>query len=162
LTDHAGGPWDNYQCKHYDHPLTPTDIWLELGKLCYYTFQNEFTIPRRYHFVAPHGVGTTLSKLIDKPETLRRRLLEAWADKCETRITVTATVPLTGNLLTYVETFDFSIIKRVSPLTIIEQHKKGQFHLPRFGGGLPDREPHEPPPPDIASKEARYVQQLME
>ncbi|MGY8632694.1 restriction endonuclease [Bradyrhizobium sp. 14AA] len=24
-------PWDNYQCKHYDHALTPSDIWLELG-----------------------------------------------------------------------------------------------------------------------------------
>jgi hypothetical protein len=31
------GPWDNFQCKHYDHPLTPGDIWLELGKLCYFT-----------------------------------------------------------------------------------------------------------------------------
>jgi hypothetical protein len=33
-----GGDWDNYQCKHYDHPLAPSDVWVELGKLCYYTF----------------------------------------------------------------------------------------------------------------------------
>ena len=65
-------------------------------------------------------------------------------------------------MLNYVDAFDFSIIKRISPLTIIEQHKKGPFHLTRFGGGLPDREPHEPPPPDITNQEARYVQQLLE
>ncbi len=27
----GGGTWDNYQCKHYKDPLTPTDIWIELG-----------------------------------------------------------------------------------------------------------------------------------
>ena len=39
LTD---GPWDNYQCKHYDHPLAPSDIWIELAKLCYFTFTGAF------------------------------------------------------------------------------------------------------------------------
>ncbi|MDK9719520.1 MAG: hypothetical protein OEL57_16685, partial [Trichlorobacter sp.] len=38
--------WDNYQCKHYDHPLWPSDIWIELGKLVYYTFTGEFSYPR--------------------------------------------------------------------------------------------------------------------
>jgi Restriction endonuclease len=27
------GPWDNYQCKRYDHALGPDDIWIELGRL---------------------------------------------------------------------------------------------------------------------------------
>src|SRR5258708_5294332 len=53
-------PWDNYQCKHYDHPLYPTDVYCELGKLCVYTFQGKITLPRRYRFVAPQGVGTSL------------------------------------------------------------------------------------------------------
>ena len=162
LTDQPNGPWDNYQCKHYDHPLAPNEIWIELGKLCYFTFQHQFTIPRAYYFVTPHGVGTTLSKIIDKPEELRRRLIAAWPDKCEKKITETTSVPLTGSLLRYVETFDFSIIKRVSPLTIIEQHRKSPFYIARFGGGLPDRDPHAPPPADIASQEARYVEQLLE
>src|SRR4051812_4892720 len=34
----APHPWDNYQCKRYKEPLGPAQIWLELGKLCYYTF----------------------------------------------------------------------------------------------------------------------------
>ncbi len=39
--------WDNYQCKHYNHPLRPSDIWLELGKLAYYTFIKKFSYPRQ-------------------------------------------------------------------------------------------------------------------
>ena len=30
--------WDNYQCKFYDKPLTPTDIWVEFGKIIYFTY----------------------------------------------------------------------------------------------------------------------------
>jgi len=40
------GEWDNFQCKHYDHPLAPGDIWVELGKLCYYTHIGEYSIPQ--------------------------------------------------------------------------------------------------------------------
>ena len=54
--------WDNYQCKHYDHALAPPDIWIELTKLCYYTFIGAYSIPRRYVFAAPRGVGTKLTR----------------------------------------------------------------------------------------------------
>ena len=40
--------WDNFQCKHYDHPLWPSDIWLELGKAVYYSHQGEFTCSRSH------------------------------------------------------------------------------------------------------------------
>ena len=30
--------WDNYQCKRYNHPLRPSDIWVEIGKIVYYSF----------------------------------------------------------------------------------------------------------------------------
>src|SRR5262245_2941911 len=51
----ADDPWDNYQCKHYDHRLMPTDIWVELGKLAHYTHTGAYTVPRAYYFVAPQG-----------------------------------------------------------------------------------------------------------
>lgn len=34
-------PWDNYQCKRYDHPLRPADIYKEIGKILYYTWRGE-------------------------------------------------------------------------------------------------------------------------
>ena len=33
---YKNGAEDIYQCKHYKEPLTPSQIWIEFGKLCYY------------------------------------------------------------------------------------------------------------------------------
>src|SRR2546427_7640705 len=32
------GVWDNYQCKHYDHALRPGDVWVEFGKVIWYSY----------------------------------------------------------------------------------------------------------------------------
>jgi len=40
--------WDNYQCKHYKDPVQPSHMWTDLGKLCYYTWRQEYKPPRRY------------------------------------------------------------------------------------------------------------------
>src|SRR5262245_19475582 len=46
----ATTPWDNYQCKRYKDPLTPTDVYVELGKLCFYAQRGDFSVPRKYYF----------------------------------------------------------------------------------------------------------------
>lgn len=61
----AGGPWDNFQCKRYDHALYPSDLWKELAKLCYYTFVEAYSVPRAYYFVAPLGVGPEALQLLE-------------------------------------------------------------------------------------------------
>lgn len=38
--------WDCYQCKHYSAPLTPTQVYVEFGKIIYYTFKNEYPVPK--------------------------------------------------------------------------------------------------------------------
>ena len=65
----AAGPWDNFQCKHYDHPLYPSDLWKELAKLCYYTSIEQYSVPRAYYFAAPQGVGP--SKAIRRSISLK-------------------------------------------------------------------------------------------
>ena len=32
-------PWDNFQCKHYDKPLSLSNVLIELGKTVYFTWQ---------------------------------------------------------------------------------------------------------------------------
>lgn len=154
--------WDNYQCKHYDHPLAPGDIWLELGKLVYFTHLAEFTYPRRYRFIAPQGVGTTLGKLLGKPEDLKAGLIEKWDAKCRTSITSTAEVPLEGELRTYLDGLDFSVIGYIPPLTLLDQHRTTRWHIARFGGGLPPRPAVETPPVDPADIEATYLRKLFD
>ena len=69
--------WDNYQCKRYDHPLRPSDIWVELGKIIYYSFKKEYLPPRRHFFVASQGIGTSLEQLLNKPDTLKAKTRES-------------------------------------------------------------------------------------
>ncbi len=158
----ANDGWDNYQCKHYRNPLTPSDVWIELGKLVHYTHLGEYTYPRKYHFVAPQGAGTKLSNLFKRPQDLKARLIGAWDDKCRTNITSTTRVELDATLLAYLEVLDFGIFDAVPPLRIIEEHAKTRYHVYRFGGGLPERPPTPVPPPDPAPKEANYVRALLD
>lgn len=154
--------WDNYQCKHYDRPLMPSDIWTELGKLVYYTYLGEFTVPRVYRFVAPQGAGSTLSKLFNKPAEMKTKLIENWDGKCRHSITQTGEVPLTDELKAHLNSIDFSIFGYIPPLRLIDDHRTTPWHIARFGGGLPPRPDFTPPPAEPASNEAVYLRKLFE
>lgn len=154
--------WDNYQCKHYDHPLYPSDIWLELGKLVYHSFCGEFTLPREYFFIAPRGVGTTLSRLLKKPDQLREQLIENWDSHCRHKITKADEIPLEGELLEHLSSLDFSIFSHIPPLRLIDQHRMTSYHVARFGGGLPDRPDTPPPPAAPTSTELTYLRKLFD
>lgn len=154
--------WDNYQCKHYKTSLQPSHIWVELGKLIYYTRRGDFTYPRRYYFVAPLGAGTTLSNLFRNPERLRANFFDSWDKHCRNGITSTATIELDEELKSYIETLDFSIFEAVPPLRIIEEHANTRWHVTRFGGGLPQRPPVEAPPEQPTETEANYVRALLD
>ena len=38
------GCYRYYQCNHYDHPLTPSDMIPEFGKLVYYTYTKQIKV----------------------------------------------------------------------------------------------------------------------
>lgn len=154
--------WHNYQCKHYKDPLQPNQVVLELGKLCYYVHEKAFSAPTKYYFVAPQGAGNSLSLLFKKPEELRARLIKDWGAKCEEHITSTKKVPLTSELLDFVEGFDFSIVSYVRPMDLIEQHALTRWHAARFPGGLPPRPPAEVPHIDEEKFESPYISRLLE
>lgn len=154
--------WDNYQCKHYRDPLTPSDVWIELGKLVYYTHLGEYTYPRKYHFVAPQAAGTKLSNLFKRPEKLKAGLIDAWDKKCRTKITSTTTVELNGRLRAHLDDLDFGIFDAVPPLRIIDEHAKTRWHVARFGWGLPPRPQPDEPPRTPTNEEATYVRGLLD
>ena len=156
------GVWDNYQCKHYDHALYPSDALPEIGKLLWYTFNTQFAVPRRYYFVAPKGAGTTLNAYIANAPELKKALIDGWDKYCRAKITSTQEIALDGKLLAYVQAFDFSIFEAKTPLQLVEDHKACPCHVARFGGGLPPRPDPAAPPDEIASTESRYVAQLFE
>jgi len=155
-------PWDCYQCKHYDHPLAPNEIWTELGKLVFYTYSGEYSVPRRYHLVAPQGVGTALSKLLHKPEQVRSGLLEEWDSKCRKKITSTREIVLDDEFKKHIGAFDFRIVTAVSPHTLIADLRKTPAFPSYFGGGLPERGAILTPPNELAQSETNYVRALLD
>lgn len=154
--------WDNFQCKHYKAGLTPGDIWVELGKLVFYTYTKEYTYPRKYVFVAPQGAGTKLSNLLRKPDKLKAQLIDNWDKNCKEGITSKAVVELDAALRTYLDALDFSIFEAVPPLRIIDQHAKTRWYATRFGGGLPARPKVAAPPVTVAAHEVTYVRSLLD
>lgn len=155
------GVWDTYQCKHYDHALYPTDAWPEIGKILWYSFNREYTVPRGYFFVAPRGIGTTLASLLSGSGKLKKLLIENWDKCCRAAITDKQEIALEGEFLAYVNAFDFSIFGSKSSLEIIEQYRKCPLYAVRFGGGLPARADPGAPPEEIAPVESRYVGHLL-
>ncbi len=152
--------WDSYQCKHYKNLLTPTDIYVELGKLCYYTHQGDYTVPRKYYFVSPLGVGTKLHDLLKKPDVLRAELIANWEKYCQKDIQAQE-VPLNSALREYVNKFDFRIVWFKTPTEILNQHRRTKYWHQRFKIELPTRPALEPPPADVQSHELPYVEQLL-
>jgi hypothetical protein len=152
--------WDCYQCKHYSKSLMPSDIWQEFGKIIYYTFKKKYPIPKRYYFVAPLGIGTSLSDLLDNPKQLKISLKDNWEKYCKEKISEKESIPLAGNLLQYFDTFDFSIFDKIPPKQIVQEHKKHPNHSLRFGGGLPPRNRTTEIPPLETEIHLRYINQL--
>lgn len=156
----AKKPWDNYQCKHYDHALQPGDIWVELGKLVYYTFAGEFSIPREYHFVCPHDVGTRLARLLENPDKLKTGLVEKWERHCRDGI-CTSEVKLEGKLKQHLEAFPFQIVSFLPVLKLIEEHRTTPWYVHRFGGGLPPRPKPTVAPHECGTNEVPYISALL-
>ncbi len=151
--------WDNFQCKHYDNQLTPTDVYIELAKLCWFSFTGAFTVPNSYYFVSPRGLGNKLDTLLSKPDELKSSLISNWSRYCETELTATP-VKLEGAFLDHVNSFNFGILKSIEPLELIEQHGKTPYHYLVFGMFLRDRAAPATPPNTISNSESRYVSQL--
>lgn len=156
------GGWDNYQCKYYDHPLCPSDIWVEVGKVIYYSFIREHpTTPRKYYFVAPKEIGTTLGKLIAKPLEFKNETRKNWDKHVKDKISSSFSVELDGKILRYFDDFDFSIFDSTSLVDMINGHSKTPFHSVLFGGGLVKRPTPEIPPPDRESVDSLYIKQIL-
>lgn len=85
--------WDNYQCKRYGHPLRPSDIWGEIGKIIYYSHLGKYLPPRKHYFVCSQGIGTSLEQLLNKPSELKEKSIDNWDNYCLNSITSTAETP---------------------------------------------------------------------
>lgn len=161
-------PWDSFQCKHYDHPLLPEDVSIEVAKLIYHSFaqtppfNQTCRVPRKHLFVSPCGSGITVGRWFKDPGRFKKEIGERWREKGLPNIGKGIGATFDGAFESYFDGFDFSIFGDVSAAELIELHSKTQFHAARFGGGLPAREAVPAPPSEPAPKESLYLRKLLD
>ncbi len=152
--------WDCYQCKRYAEPLSPSGMWVEFGKIIYFSYKGDYPTPKKYYLIGTNGIGTKLKKYLQDSTKLKKELKEQWDSKCKNEITKTNSIPLEGDLLKYFDNFDFTIFDKIEPKIIVEEHSKHKNHLIRFGGIMPERKIL--PIPEIKKdEELRYIKQLV-
>ena len=164
--DGFAGAWDSFQCKHYAGALGPNDVCVEALKIIYHSFNRTvpfnqtFRVPRQHVFVSPKGAGVTVQGWLADKEEFRREFKRRWA-QCSVKATG-GEVPLEGELLAYVDAFDFGIFGDRSAVELVEQHVQTPFHAARFGGGLPPRDETMTPPDTPTAEESVYVRKLLD
>lgn len=158
------GEWDSYQCKRYANKLAPSEAWIELGKLCYYSYlgplNGGYRCPRKFYFVAQHGVGQSLQDLIEAPNLLMDGLIACWNDKCREKITSTA-IELEGKLLEYVRQFPFQIVSHRTPRELVKDIEDTPYYPWFFGFRKFVRDPIGPIPDAPIAIETKYVRALI-
>lgn len=155
--------WVNYQCKYYSSPLTPSIIWVEIGKMIYYSFLGKYKMPIEYYFVSPNGVNNDLHDLLANSKKLKSELIKNWERNCEKKITAKQSIKLDEKLMHYIDTIDFSIFQELDPFEFIQQYRETPYFPFRFGGGLRKKRPEPIKPPSVINKEEQiYIQKLFD
>lgn len=155
------GPWHNYQCKQLARTLQIGTALLDLGKVIYYSYRKEFTLPARFLFVAPRGTSRTLEYLLYNPTELKAKMICGWPEYCRTKIVKNQKIELEGDLLGHLESFDFSCVERITLDDILADPSVTPVLAAYFGA-----DPGSPPPHSVPSmveiRELRYVNELVE
>ncbi len=131
---YTDGSVDYYQCKHYNTALAPSNYYLELGKLCYYTYKKEIPMPKKYYIIASNDVGVSLQDLLDNPVNLCSSLIKNWDTYCKTKITKNTEVMLDKALSSYINSFNFKIVRTYPIAQIIDEYLDTIYGNIRFGG----------------------------
>lgn len=152
---------DIYQCKKYQSAITPTDFYLELGKLIYYSFNNFYPIPNNYYIVSPKGIGPKLAHLMNDNK-LAQALIENWDQYCKSQITKTNDIELNEELKTYIKNFNFKIISELDIKNVIAEFKDCKYFSYFFGLKLLKKPELKKIPTGIQSHEINYVHKLLE
>jgi hypothetical protein len=162
IAEIAEGQYDYYQCKHYEKPITPSDIWVEFGKLCYYTYNKDYPVPQHYYIVAPKDVGPSLLDYINNPLNINDALIKNWDKYCKTGIKTNDPIDLSDGLIQYIKNFYFKIVSVYPMQTIIDEHQTTPYFPFRFGGGLTKKRPvKQNPPQEIDTQELTYVSKII-
>lgn len=155
------GDWDNFQCKQLRTSLGMTEFFAELGKVLYYASRGHFVMPRRYVFVAPNGISTSVRNRIENPDALKAEILSQWGERCAGRIVQRVTIEMDADLEAVIRGYDFSRVEAWNVFKLVEQPHMRSVMVAHF-----DMDPGAAPagevPDAVEVQERPYVEQLVE
>jgi len=156
----CAGVWDNYQCKHFEVPLSTPKACEDAGKIIFHAFRGQFAPPRHCTFVAPRGPSTELRDLLLNPNKFKQEVITTWNIRVAARVEAGHKHLLKGDLSDYVEAYDFSAFTYATLDEILDDHRNTAYWASRFGGLLPPA-PTGNSPAGIAQHETVYVGKLL-
>lgn len=118
-------------------------------------------LPKSYYIVASNDIGPTLQDLLDNSAQLLSSLLDNWDTYCRFKITKSKEINLDADLLGYIRSFDFSIIKTYPIAQIIDEHLNTVYGSIRFGTRTPTLPAPLSPSAEIDPEEMEYVSALL-
>jgi hypothetical protein len=155
------GTWINYQCKKYAKKLSKKEILIEVGKICYYCKQGSITPPKENYIFSPKGVTPNAWDILNSKENLKKELISNWDNSCCKSIS-TSGIPLTDELKSYLESFDFSVFKLLDIKDFIEQYKETPYFSYHFGILSKPRPISKRPPEEIMTSEGVYIKKILD
>ena len=161
--DYKGHVWDNYQCKKYNHKLRPSDIWIEIAKLCYRCFNHDLpSVPQNYFFVSLLGVSPDVNDILGDQTRIKDGLIQNWHSTLQNNIISGKTIALEGELKNYVLRFNFAIFNYIPPEEFSEQYTKTAYFTQRFGILSKSRPLQKATPQEIQNNEAVYIKKILD
>jgi hypothetical protein len=134
ICTYEDGKWDNYQCKHYEKPLTLSQALSEIAKIIFNVYRKALTsFPQKYYFVSPQGVNIKLRDTLNDAQALKESLVIKWDQTCSSKIITGGRILLDDNLRKYIDNVDFSIFDYIDPDEFIRGFKQTPYYTKRFG-----------------------------
>ncbi|TRL40023.1 hypothetical protein FNA46_07055, partial [Rhizobium straminoryzae] len=162
VTDHRHeGPWDNFQCKQLKQRLSLPGALRELGKIFRHSAAGEYSLPRRYTFVAPRGVARGVQALVSHPERFRTAMIDRWSEDIADKLVDNDTVPLTPEIEAKIREFDFKNVDWLDAERLVADPYCLRVLVGWFDAD-PGRAPRGVVPTEMQSSESVYVSQLLQ
>ena len=162
LTSHRhDGEWDNYQCKQYRQPLGLGEGLLAVGKVLYWASRGDFTVPRRFYFVAPKGLTQKLALLIDKPSKFKKTLIDNWDAACASKIVSKQNIPIDNALQAVLDAFDYTEIRKIAVDEMMDNSAIKPLLFAKYGAD-PGDYPRGTVPTNVSGDEQKYLLALVD
>lgn len=164
--DQATRDCDIYQCKHYKSPINKSAVIAELGKFLYHVFIDILPCPRGYYLMAPKGLTSPFTHIYTNSEKLKQTIISEWDASIADQITKGATIKYEGELIDFLNNFDYTKFKFYSPDRLIKDiHKKENCHVYNQYFGVRKEElvrEKMSAPSDMSEYERNYTQYLVD